>query len=129
MGAQHLLRRAKGQEVEAACRRWLLKQHISLVASNFHSKYGEIDIIGQEESTLIFFEVRYRRENSYGSSAESVTYAKQQRIYKTALFFITQHPKFQHYNYRFDIIGATTYNGKIEFSWQKNAFQVRETWI
>ncbi len=124
MGVQSLLtRRAKGQEVEKACRIFLLNKKIKIITCNFRSKYGEIDLIGTENNTLIFFEVRYRKKNNYGSALESVTWTKQQRIYKTALFFIMQHPNFHYYSYRFDIIGASPYNGELVFNWQKNAFQ------
>ncbi len=124
MGVQSLLAPlAKGQEVEKACRSFLISQKINIIAGNFRSKYGEIDLIGTEKNTLIFFEVRYRKKNSYGSPVESVTLTKQQRIYKTALFFIMKHPDFHYYSYRFDIIGASPYNGELIFNWQKNAFQ------
>ena len=124
MGVQSLLAPlAKGQEVEKACRSFLISQKINIIAGNFRSKHGEIDLIGTEKNTLIFFEVRYRKKNSYGSPAESVTRTKQQRIYKTALFFIMKNPGFHYYSYRFDIIGASPYNGELIFNWQKNAFQ------
>lgn len=124
MGAQRLLtRRAKGQAIENTCRDFLIQQGISIIAGNFHSKMGEIDLIGTDKDTLIFFEVRYRENKGYGNAFESVTSKKQQRIYQTAQFFIMKHPQFQRFFYRFDIIGASTYNGEIMFHWQKNAFQ------
>ncbi len=84
---------------------------------------GEIDLIGTDKDTLIFFEVRYRNDKGYGNALESVTPTKQRRIYKTAQFFIMKHPQYQQFSYRFDIIGASTYNGDTLFNWQKNAFQ------
>lgn len=69
MGVQRLLtRRAKGQAIEQACRDFLVQQKINIIACNFHSKMGEIDLIGTERDTLIFFEVRYRKEKGYGSA-------------------------------------------------------------
>lgn len=130
MGVQRLLtRRAKGQKIEQACCQFLLDQKISIIAKNFYSKLGEIDIIGIENQTLIFFEIRYRYQESHGSALESVTRKKQRRIIKTALFFLIQKPQYQHFNYRFDIIGASTYNDSLVFNWQKNAFQAEESWI
>ncbi len=84
---------------------------------------GEIDLIGTDKDTLIFFEVRYRNDKGYGNALESVTPTNQKRIYKTAQVYIMKHPQFQRFFYRFDIIGASTYNGEIVFNWQKNAFQ------
>lgn len=124
MGVQRLLtRRAKGKAIEHACRDFLIKQNIAIIAANFYSKMGEIDLIGTDKDTLIFFEVRYRTAKGYGDALESVTPSKQHRIYKTAQFFIMKHPQFERFSYRFDIIGASTYNGEILFNWQKNAFQ------
>jgi len=116
-------RRAKGQEIEKACYDFLVTHKIHIICCNFYSKFGEIDLIGTEKNTLIFFEIRYRNDKGYGTALESVTTAKQRRIYKTALFFNLRHPQFQHFSYRFDIIGATTYNGELVLNWQKNAFQ------
>ena len=124
MGVQRLLtRRAKGQEIENSCRDFLVKQKITIVCCNFYSKMGEIDLIGTDKDTLIFFEVRYRNDKGYGNALESVTPTNQKRIYKTAQVYIMKHPHFQRFFYRFDIIGASTYNGEIVFNWQKNAFQ------
>jgi putative endonuclease len=129
MGVQRLLtRRAKGQAIEKACHIFLLNQKIKIITTNFYSKCGEIDLIGIDQQTLIFFEVRYRQQQHYGSALESVTLTKQKRIYKTALFFLMQHPKFRHFDYRFDIITASTYNNEIIFHWLKNAFQIEATW-
>lgn len=124
MGVQRLLtRRAKGQAIENACHDFLVKQKVTIICCNFYSKMGEIDLIGTEKDVLIFFEVRYRKDKGYGNALESVTPTKQRRIYKTAQFFIMKHPQFQRFSYRFDIVGASTYNGELVFNWQKNAFQ------
>lgn len=129
MGVQRVLtRRAKGQQIEQACCQFLLDQKITIIAKNFYSKLGEIDLIGTEYQTLIFFEIRYRQQENYGSALESVTRSKQRRIIKTALFFLMKKPQYQHFTYRFDIIGASTYNNNLIFNWQKNAFQAEETW-
>lgn len=129
MEKQKPLAREQGQAIEKACYSFLLKQNISIISANFYSKMGEIDLIGYDHNILIFFEVRYRNKTNYGSSFDSVTKKKQEKIYKTALFFLQKHPEFKEHNYRFDIIGASTYNGEIQFQWQKNAFQVSESWI
>lgn len=116
-------RQAKGINAENACRIFLQKQNIKIINGNFHSKFGEIDLIGTKNDTLIFFEIRHREKQGYGTALESVTPAKQHRIYKTALFFLMKHPHFNHFTYRFDIIGTSSYNGELVFDWQQNAFQ------
>lgn len=119
-------KRALGQDIEKKCSDFLQTQKIKVISHNFYSKLGEIDLIGIEADTLIFFEIRYRQNKGYGTALESVTFSKQQRIYKTALYFLMKNPQFARFTYRFDIIGASSYNGDIKqltFDWQKNAFQ------
>ncbi len=117
-----LTRQAKGKAIEQACCDFLLQQEIIIIAANFRCTLGEIDLIGKKGSLLIFFEVRYRKNHDYGSGIESVNAAKQQRFYKTAQYYLLTHPQYAHFTYRFDIIGATTYNNKIFFDWRKNIF-------
>lgn len=81
---------------------------------------GEIDLIMQDGDTLIFVEVRYRNNLSYGGPLESVTYSKQQKILKTAQYFIMKHAQYQHCNYRFDIVGISQQGQSIE--WLSHAF-------
>ena len=92
---------------------------------------SEIDLIGLENNdTVVFYEVRYRQYHAYGTAVESINRAKQQRIIKTALFFLATHAHLKKHTFRFDIVGASSYNGKIEFNWQKDAFQYQElVWI
>jgi putative endonuclease len=52
-----------GKYWEQQAEAFLLKQGLSLVARNFLTQLGEIDLIMQEESRLVFVEVRYRRRS------------------------------------------------------------------
>jgi putative endonuclease len=74
----------------------------------------------QNEQTLIFIEVRYRRNNLYGNALESVNQRKQAKIIKSAYLYLENHQKFIDFNYRFDIIAIDSNN----ISWIKDAFQV-----
>ena len=66
-----------GQQAEDAARRYLKAQGLSLVESNYNCTRGEIDLIMKDNSTIVFIEVRFRRNTSFGSGAESVDYHKQ----------------------------------------------------
>ena len=51
---------------------------------NYHSRYGEIDIIAENEEYVLFVEVKTRKAGTMLSPVESVNYRKQQKIILTA---------------------------------------------
>ncbi len=59
---------------------------------NFRTREGEIDIIAEHRSTLVFVEVRTRRGDAMGSPAESVTAAKAAHILAAAQAYVQAHP-------------------------------------
>lgn len=111
-------KRQIGDQKEQEAKRFLLKQNLEFLEQNFNSKYGEIDLIFYEKSTstVVFVEVRYRNSNKYGGAAQSVTPAKQLKIKKTALFYISQRKITS--NIRFDVIA---FEGE-QLNWLQSAF-------
>jgi putative endonuclease len=63
-----------------------------------------------------------RNNPHYGDGAESVTYAKQRRISRTALHYLQRHPQFDAYDLRFDVLSATYDGQQYQFNWFKEAF-------
>ena len=55
-----------------------------LVARNFRSRRGEIDVIARDGETLVFVEVRLRRNAAFGGAAASITPAKRVRLIAAA---------------------------------------------
>ena len=100
----------------------LQKQGLKLLDQNYHGKYGELDLIMQDTDSIVFVEVRYRNKTSFGTPAESITYQKQQKIIKTALYYLQRHPEWQDAAARFDVIGITSGNNQAEVEWIQNAF-------
>ncbi len=113
-----------GREQETKAAGYLRTYGLKLIGSNYHSRFGEIDLIMLEKSTLVFIEVRFRRSNNYGSPIATVSLQKQKKIRLTAAHFLQKHEKFQHLNCRFDVIGLSCLTGsaKYKFDWIKNAF-------
>lgn len=58
---------------------------------NFRTREGEVDIIADNRSTLVFVEVRTRRGNTLGSPAESITTAKASHILTAAQAYAQAH--------------------------------------
>ncbi len=113
-------RLTKGQVCEQLACDYLKKNGLRLIDKNFHSRYGEIDLIMQHEDTLAFIEVRYRKNQNYGGAKESVTPGKQKKIQKTALVYMQK--KGREYNARFDVIAISGENNNLNIEWIKNAF-------
>lgn len=85
---------------------WIYLKNIGyrLVAKNYHSRFGEIDLITTCGNSLIFIEVKARGISSYGRAHEVVTLAKQKKIIQTALVFLTEFSEFSQYYCRFDVM-------------------------
>lgn len=111
-----------GSDIENRCLQFLLNQSLKKLAKNYHSKMGEIDLIMKDTNTVVFIEVRYRKQKHFGSPEETVNYPKRRKIILTAQSYLQKHQQLQKYNCRFDILGVSTYNGQLEFNWLKNAF-------
>jgi putative endonuclease len=116
--------RTKGDQIERQVELYLQQQGLQSLQRNFSAACGEIDLIMLQQPTLVFIEVRYRRTALYGSAAESVDIRKQQRICKTAARFLQQHPDYQQYPCRFDVVACHPDNssGALQIEWLSNAF-------
>ncbi len=77
-----------GRQGELLARQWLERAGYRMLAANYRCPWGEIDLVAEEGSELVFVEVRTRRTDSYGSPQESVTRTKAQRLYATALDYL-----------------------------------------
>ncbi|MCJ7792885.1 MAG: YraN family protein [Candidatus Marinimicrobia bacterium] len=86
-------RKALGKKSERLAQKYLRKKQYKILATNFHSPVGEIDIIAQEGDVLVFVEVKSRRSEKFGSPEEAMTARKIERIIKTGEFFKLVHPE------------------------------------
>jgi len=68
--------------------KYLKHNDYKILERNYHSVYGEIDIICQKAAQLIFVEVKTRRSNKYGSPLEAITESKKQKIIKASYEYI-----------------------------------------
>lgn len=82
----------------------LMHANYQILLRNYHSRYGEIDIIALKDQELIFVEVKARAFTQHGSAVEVITISKQHKIIKTALHFLEKTPDYHELYYRFDII-------------------------
>lgn len=92
----------KGEEIASA---FLTARGYRILERNFRCKGGEVDIIVREpkDKSLVFVEVKTRRDLSYGVPQLAVTPFKQRQISKAALTWIALHKQHDQ-NARFDVI-------------------------
>lgn len=81
-------KRTIGSRFEKLAASYLSSIGYDILCMNFHSRQGEIDIIGMEGPVLCFIEVKYRKNLSGGFPAEAVTPAKQLKIIRTSEYFM-----------------------------------------
>ena len=114
-------RRAVGTEFETKACEYLMQKGYQIVERNYRNHFGEIDIIATDPtcSILIFCEVKYRGQASYGEPLEAVDKRKQRRICKAAMYFYAYHGYAEETACRFDVI-ALHGDGRIEHI--ENAF-------
>ena len=109
-----------GFAAEERARDYLKQQGLHLIISNYRCKMGEIDLIMRDKEYFVFVEVRARSSLVHGSAIESITYSKQQKIIKTATFYLLTHGLMDKHPVRFDVV---TFEGKnAGLNWVRNAF-------
>lgn len=114
----------KGNLAESLARRWLETQGLTHIESNYSAKTGEIDLVMQQFSTLVFVEVRYRKRNasasSYGGATASVDLRKQRKLIQTARRYLQQR-NFGNVAARIDVLDISGTLDQPVFDWLKNA--------
>ena len=88
-GAAHMSR-AEGVWGEAQIANYLRCRRYELLAHSYHCRFGEIDLIARKGGVLCFVEVKTRSNLACGLPREYVTAAKQERIRKTAAFYLME---------------------------------------
>lgn len=106
----------QGQLAEAQACAYLQARGLLVLARNYRWRGGEIDLICRDADYLVFVEVRFRRCEDFGGALSSIDTRKQQRLIRTAQYYLMQqavdHPV------RFDVVALNTET----IHWIKDAF-------
>ena len=122
MATKPLSRRRQGNDAEQQACRWLQAQGLNLVANNWSSRHGELDLVMLDGQTLVFIEVRLRNQHHFGGAAASVTRSKQKRLLEAASLFLSDQSSWAEHPCRFDVLAMARQNQCYTFTWIKNAF-------
>lgn len=110
---------SQGAQAEQLAVQYLQQQGLKLIVQNFRSRFGEIDLIMQDGTTVVFIEVRLRRNAGFGGAAASIDARKQQRIISTAQQYLAGLARIP--ACRFDVVLLDDAEGR-NMQWLKNAF-------
>ena len=113
---------AIGDAAETLAARYLQQQGLAIRERNYRTRLGELDLICEDGETLVFVEVRYRRRNHYGSGLDSVDRRKQDKLVKSALYYLQCHPRLASRPARFDVIAVAPGPDGPHIDWIRNAF-------
>jgi putative endonuclease len=82
--------RDSGLAAEEAAARFLEDHGLAIVARNYRTRFGEVDLVAREGRTLVFVEVRKRSWRAYGGAAASVDARKQSRLVAAARHYLAR---------------------------------------
>lgn len=112
------LKKQRGDAGENSALHYLQQAGLTCTEKNYHCRYGEIDLIMQDQQTLVFVEVRVRGNQHFGGAAASVDRRKQQKIVRTAEYYLQRLPG-NTPDCRIDVVAI---DGEENVDWIKNAF-------
>lgn len=113
-----------GRIVEEHALQYLSGAGLSPLAQNWSCRFGEIDLIMLERDTVVFVEVRYRKNNCFGGALDSIDQHKRNKLIKTAEYFLNNYPQWLEHPCRFDVITAHPSSAQIfTLDWIQDAFE------
>lgn len=98
-------KREKGFYYEQVAADYLKKKGYRILARNFYTYFGELDLVAQDGAYLVFVEVKYRADQSKGNPLEAVTAAKIRHIRRSAQVFLLRGGYPADTPCRFDVVG------------------------
>ncbi len=107
-----------GALAEDAAAEFLAARGLRMVTRNYRCRFGEIDLIMRDGTTLVFVEVRYRRNGTFGGARESITAAKREKLLRTARHYLAACNEFPACRFDAVLLSGDTH----EIEWLENAF-------
>jgi len=114
--------KAIGDLGEKLALKYLEKRGLKLVEKQYRSRFGECDLIMRENDIFVFVEVRYKKNSYFCLPEETINLKKQQRLLKTAEYFLFNHPTS---DCRMDVVAISGQEPNIKITWIPDAFGVQ----
>jgi putative endonuclease len=87
-GRKNNARQMLGRRGEQMAAQALRERGYHIIEHNFRCRYGEIDLIAEEQNDLVFVEVKTRRGTAFGQPEEAVTRAKRRKLAEVASYYL-----------------------------------------
>lgn len=110
-----------GLHFEGVAARYLASKGVRILERNVYNRGGEIDLIGEDGDTLVFFEVRYRGAGHLVDPAGSISFPKQQRLIRAVSFYLHRNGLWDRVS-RIDVVAISPgTTKKYRVQWIRNA--------
>ncbi len=103
MATNETYQKKTGYEGEEIAAQYLRSKGYTILERNYHSRYGEIDLIAKTDCCIAFVEVKARTSDKFGMPEASVTPEKLEKIGNTGLLWLQEHPEAPD-DWRIDVI-------------------------
>ena len=95
-----------GDEGERLAERFLERRGLKTIARRFTTPVGELDLVMRDGETVVFVEVKTRRDRDFADPQDAVNVPKQRRLTRAAQWFIHDR-RWEHRPCRFDVVAVT----------------------
>ncbi|AEV64784.1 MULTISPECIES: YraN family protein [Pseudomonas] len=113
-------RQQSGRDAEGQALAHLQQQGLRLVAQNWLCKRGELDLVMLDGDTVVFVEVRYRKNTQWGGALDSIDERKRQKLIFAAQYFLQRESRWADHPCRFDVVAIDS--NAAQLNWLQNAF-------
>ncbi|MBK5255273.1 MAG: YraN family protein [Vicinamibacteria bacterium] len=93
----------------------------SILARNFKTRFGELDIVARDRKTTVFVEVKRRENRGHGAASEFVNVAKARRVVAAARIYAAKNALSDGL-IRFDVVSIDVIDGREQLRHHKGAF-------
>jgi putative endonuclease len=122
---QHLTLGKSGEELAVAL---LEESGYRILARNYKTKLGEIDIVAYDKDTICFVEVKTRHSDKHGTPQEAISGFKQRQISKAALMYLKKNHLLDK-KARFDVVSIIYSENAPKLDLIKDAFELDKDFV
>ncbi len=97
--------RALGRHGEDLAADWMMRKGYRIRERNVRTRLGEIDLVAEQEGTIVIIEVKTRRTSNAGLPLESITPAKASRLRRLAEAYMVDRGLAETHDLRIDCVG------------------------
>ncbi len=115
--------RSAGAAFEQRAGAELARAGLKLLARNYTTRHGELDLVMLDGDTVVFVEVRYRVHPGHGNAVASVTRGKQDKLIRTAQLWLAAHPQHAQRPCRFDVVSYDGPAVDARMQWLRGTFE------